>query len=512
MHPQAILSLPALTTALTPNYTTSPAGNPFIPGWYADPNANFFPSTGQYWVYPTSSLPYDQQIYLDAFSSPDLINWTRHPSILTTTSVSWATRAVWAPCVVARNDKYYLYFGANDIQEGETTVGGIGVAVADSPAGPFVDALGKPLIGDYHYGAQPIDQDVFIDDDGQGYIYYGGHSHAVMAKLNDDMISLGNFSDGETYREITPPGYVEGPVVFKRKGRYYMMWSEGGWGGPDYAVAYGMADSPLGPFERRAKVLSQDSAVATGSGHNGVVNVPGTDIWYIVYHRRPLGETDQNHRVVCYDRMYFDAEGNIEPVRMLVRDDFSDGNLIGWKSYDAVHGGFEVVDGEMRNIIPKEGLNASWGLALMDTNFTDLVYEADVRIIEDHADDYDREARLVFRATKRGPEEFYYYDGYFAAISANLNRIMIGKSFYGSGDMGLGEADMDIEVGRTYHVKVTAVGNKFELFVDDMADPKVYGIDVESEFNPLYLNGTNGVYVSFAKAGFDNIAIDKLET
>jgi beta-xylosidase len=257
MLPQVLMGPSALASAIIPNYTTSESGNPFIAGWYADPDADFFDS--QYWVYPTASLPYDEQTYLDAFSSPDLVHWTKHPSILTTASVSWARRAVWAPCVVHRNGKYYLYFGANDIQPGDGQMGGIGVAISDHPNGPFADAIGKPLISDYHHGAQPIDQDVFVDDDGQAYIYYGGHSHAVMAKLNEDMVSLGAFEydDGSTeiFRDITPPGYVEGAVVFKRQGWYYMMWSEGGWGGPDYAVAYGTADTPLGPFDRVAKIL-----------------------------------------------------------------------------------------------------------------------------------------------------------------------------------------------------------------------------------------------------------------
>ncbi|GKT54254.1 glycosyl hydrolase [Colletotrichum tofieldiae] len=193
----------------TPDYTTSKAGNPFV--------------DGQYWVFPTSSCAYDEQTYLDAFSSPDLVYWTKHDNILTSDQVSWAKRAIWAPAHIERNAKYYLYFSANDIQEGENSVGGIGVAVADTPEGPYKDAIGKPLIGEYHNGAQPIDQDVFIDDDGQAYIYYGGHGHANIAKLNGDMISIGSFSDGTQFKEITPQNYVEGPLMFKRNGKYYLM-------------------------------------------------------------------------------------------------------------------------------------------------------------------------------------------------------------------------------------------------------------------------------------------------
>jgi hypothetical protein len=92
------------------------------------------------------------------------------------------------------------------------------------------------------------------------------------------------------------------------------MWSEGGWGGPDYSVAYAIADSPLGPFKRIGKILKQDAEVATGAGHHSVLQIPGKDQWYIVYHRRPLGETHPDHRVTCIDIMEFDENGFIKPV------------------------------------------------------------------------------------------------------------------------------------------------------------------------------------------------------
>jgi beta-xylosidase len=102
--------------------------------------------------------------------------------------------------------------------------------------------------------------------------------------------------------------------MFIRNGKYYFMWSEGGWTGPNYAVAYAIADSPLGPFQRIGKILQQDPKVATGAGHHSVIKLPGKDVYYIVYHRRPLGETDGNHRATCIDRMEFDEQGHIKPV------------------------------------------------------------------------------------------------------------------------------------------------------------------------------------------------------
>ena len=188
--------------------------------------------------------------------------------------------------------------------------------VADNPAGPFKDALGKPLIDKFVNGAQPIDQFVYKDDDGQYYMYYGGWGHCNMVKLAPDLLSIVPFEDGTLYKEVTPEKYVEGPFMLKRNGKYYFMWSEGGWTGPDYCVAYAIADSPFGPFKREAKILQRDPNIGTGAGHHSVVKGPGEDEWYIIYHRHPLGETDGNARVTCVDRMYFDKDGKIKPIKM----------------------------------------------------------------------------------------------------------------------------------------------------------------------------------------------------
>lgn len=289
------------------------SGNPIFPGWYADPEAAIFSKA--YWVYPTFSDKYEKQVHFDAFSSTDLVTWTKHANVLDSSNVKWAKRAMWAPALVQKGGKYYFFFGANDIQN-DQTVGGIGVAVADKPEGPFKDYLGKPLIDKIVNGAQPIDQFVFKDTDGQYYIIYGGWGHCNIAKLNSDFTAIVPFKDGTIYRSITPEGYVEGPVMFIRNGKYYFMWSEGGWTGPDYRVAYAIGDSINGPFKRIGTVLKQDAAVATGAGHHSVIKVPGKDEYYIVYHRRPLTETDGNHRVTCIDKMEFNADGTIKPVQI----------------------------------------------------------------------------------------------------------------------------------------------------------------------------------------------------
>jgi len=287
------------------------SGNPLFPGWYADPEGAIF--NNQYWIYPTFSAPYNKQVFLDAFSSPDLITWTKHPAIVDTAAIKWARRAMWAPAIVEKQGRYYLFFGANDIQN-NAEKGGIGVAVSNAPGGPFTDYLGKPLVDKFYNGAQPIDQFVFHDSNGQYYLIYGGWRHCNIAKLNNGFTGFIPFDDGTVFKEITPEKYVEGPYMFVRNGKYYFMWSEGGWTGPDYSVAYAMADSPLGPFKRIGKILQQDTAIATGAGHHSIIKIPGKDIWYIVYHRRPLTEKDGNSRVTCIEHMYFDKDGFIKPV------------------------------------------------------------------------------------------------------------------------------------------------------------------------------------------------------
>jgi beta-xylosidase len=287
------------------------SGNPVFPGWYADPEGIIFDK--QYWIYPTYSAPYDKQVFFDAFSSSDLVTWKKHPKIIDTTQIKWARRALWAPSIIKKENQYFLFFGANDIQN-DNEYGGIGVAVSDKPQGPFRDHLGKPLIDKFHNGAQPIDQFVFHDADGKYFLIYGGWRHCNIAQLNNDFNGFIPFQNNEIFKEITPEGYVEGPFMFIRNGKYYFMWSEGGWTGPDYSVAYAMADSPFGPFKRIGKVLQQDSRIATGAGHHSVIKQQ--ENWYIVYHRRPLSETDGNSRVTCIDQMYFDEQGYIKPIQI----------------------------------------------------------------------------------------------------------------------------------------------------------------------------------------------------
>lgn len=467
------------------DFTTSESGNPFIEGWYADPDTEYY--NNEYWVFPTWSDVYEQQTHMDAFSSPDLVHWTKHENIITAENVSWAHKAMWAPAAIERDGKYYLYFGANDIlidEIEEGLVGGIGVAVADRPEGPYVDAIGEPLIGDFYNGAQPIDQDVFIDDDGQAYIYYGGHDHCNVAKLNDDMISLGTFEDGSTFKEVTPENYTEGAQMIKRNGVYYFMWSEGGWTGPDYSVSYAMADNPLGPFERLANILKQDSAVARGSGHNGVFHVPETDIYYITYHRRPLSETDGNHRESCYERMYFEEDGTIREITMLIKDNFADGNMYGWNTTGS---GIWAVEGEKLKGVSHDGLS----LALLDTNFTDVKMDVKVSALDFTTGDT---PLLVFRASDIKGGDYYW-----ARLKEDKVEVGITK---GGEQSVLAEGTGSFESDTECSIRIVAVGSEIEVFVDDMESAIVSVIDESLEI------GANGVAV-FGTATFDDVSVSR---
>ena len=149
------------------------ANNPILPDWYADPQIRLYGDT--YWIFPTPSKEFKEQIYLDAFSSKDLKTWKKHPNIMTTNAFPWAKGAVWAPDAIEKSGRYYIFFGANNAYPIDRAKrdfrlsdrfdlskrGGIGVGVADRPEGPYRDLIGKPLIEEFWNAAQPIDQYVF---------------------------------------------------------------------------------------------------------------------------------------------------------------------------------------------------------------------------------------------------------------------------------------------------------------------------------------------------------------
>ena len=323
-HPPSSISGTDPESAKGPVAEADNSTNPIAEGWYADPDGVRFGSS--YWVYATISVVFGDQGAFDAFSSesPSSGEWKAHPGIFSSSAptTTWARHSFWAPCVVESGGRYYFYYTANNPVEAAETYSGIGVAVADNPAGPFEDLLEEPLVGARVAGANPMDQMVFVDDDGARYLIWGG-SRALISPLEDDMVTLGAWEDGDEDedrepRDITPnEGYGEGPYMLKHDGRYYFMWSEGGYGTPDYRVAYAVADSVTGPFERVGLILEKDAAgaVADGPGHHSIVKDDDGDYW-IIYHRRIVGDDVADHRVIAVDRFEFNDDGSIRPVVM----------------------------------------------------------------------------------------------------------------------------------------------------------------------------------------------------
>ncbi|MFE0865727.1 family 43 glycosylhydrolase [Streptomyces rochei] len=283
-----------------------PTRSPVLPGLYADPDVRYM--DGRYWIYPTTDgFPGWSGTRFKAFSSRDLVHWTDHGVILDLgPDVAWADGNAWAPAIAERDGTYYFYFCAEQQ---------IGVAVADSPAGPFKDALGGPLVGKGRFSGQMIDPSVFTDDDGRSYLYWG-NGHGYVVPLNDDMMSF----DASRVKDITPENFREGSFVVKRDGTYYFMWSEDDTRSEDYHVAYATGPTPLGPWTKRGTILSKRPEYGIlGTGHHSVVNAPGTDDWYVVYHRFALNGPggpggDGTHRETTIDRLRFAADGTIEPV------------------------------------------------------------------------------------------------------------------------------------------------------------------------------------------------------
>ena len=321
-----------------PNYK-----QPILPGFHADPEVLYSAKTKKYYIYSTTDgTPGWGGHDFSVFSSTNLIDWTDEGKMLDVKGdqVKWATGNAWAPCIIELKNskiiklkdatvggdyKYYFYYSAHNPQTNRKE---IGVAVSDSPTGPFVDS-GASIVTDADRpgearGGQAIDVDVFKDPKSGKYYLYWGNGFMAGAELNSDMLSIKK----ETITHMTPKGgnlqtwaFREGAYVFYRKGLYYFMWSVDDTGSPNYHVCYGTSKSPLGPIaidEQNYLVIKQmPEDKIYGTAHNSVLQIPGKDEWYIVYHRinkQFVNHEPGIHREVCIDRLTFDKQGRIIPV------------------------------------------------------------------------------------------------------------------------------------------------------------------------------------------------------
>ena len=244
------------------------------------------------------------------YSTTDMVNWTDHGSILSYKTFEWSRGDAWAGQCIYRNGKFYYYLPVNQKNGGNA----IGVAVSDSPTGPFKDAIGKPLLTGYGY----IDPTVYIDGDGQAYLYWG-NPNLWHVKLNGDMISynleLGivkedlkdeNFGYRAKKIDNRTASYEEGPWLFKRNSLYYLLYPAGGV--PEH-LAYSTAKSITGPWTYGDTIMHVIKDGGAFTNHPGYIEFKGKS--YLFYHNAALSGGGGFKRSVCIEPFTFNADGSI---------------------------------------------------------------------------------------------------------------------------------------------------------------------------------------------------------
>lgn len=252
---------------------------------------------------PNYKMP-DWHIY----STTDMKKWKHHGMKLSPLNFSWATGDAYAAQCVERNGKFY-WFVSTFHQKTDVSQGGaaIGVAVSDSPIGPFKDAIGKALVinemtKDKPHGWDDIDPTVLIDDDGQAYMYWGNGS-MKWVKLKPNMIEL----DGPITVD-TPKNFIEGPWVYKRNGWYYLVYASAGT--KPEMIEYCMSKSPTGPWEYKG--IIQENVVNSFTTHPGIIDYKGKS--YFFYHNGSLPTGGSYRRSICVDYMYYNEDGTIQKI------------------------------------------------------------------------------------------------------------------------------------------------------------------------------------------------------
>lgn len=243
------------------------------------------------------------------FSTTDMVNWTDHGNPARECDFKWADDRAWAAQCIERNGKFYLYVPVHSKLSGGMA---IGVAVADKVTGPYHDALGKPLYEDGKW--DHIDPTVFIDNDGQAYIYWG-NPRLYSAKLNEDMISFAS----EVKCDTTVQRYTEGPWIAhsQKKGQYIMMYAAGG---VPECIAYSVSKKPQGPWQYVGEIMSQTNDTKSFTNHSGFINFKGHD--YFFYHTGWLPGGGGFGRSVSVEEFAWQKDGKfpkIVPTREGVR-------------------------------------------------------------------------------------------------------------------------------------------------------------------------------------------------
>lgn len=244
------------------------------------------------------------------YSSTDMVNWTDHGAVLSYKDFEWSRGDAWAGQCIYRNGKFYFYVPVNEKNGGNA----IGVAVSDSPTGPFKDAIGEPLIKGYGY----IDPTVFIDDDGQAYMYWG-NPNLWHVKLNDDMLSYDeeygivkeelrddNFGYRSKKIDNRTAAYEEGPWMYKRNNLYYLFYPAGGV--PEH-LAYSTGPSVTGPWTYGDTIMHVIQEGGAFTNHPGVIDYKGQT--YLFYHNGALPGGGGFKRSVCVEAFEFNSDGSV---------------------------------------------------------------------------------------------------------------------------------------------------------------------------------------------------------
>lgn len=302
----------SLTTIIALFYTsTSIAQNPLNFGSKiktADPSAHVW-KDGRMYLYTSHDEECQEDFYMKdwhVFSSADLINWTDHGACLSAKDLSWADNYAWAPDCAYKNGKYYFCFPVgkgtkNRVDPSKSTKWmGIGIAVSDSPTGPFKDAIGAPL-WTKPYANDPC---LFVDDNNKAYLYFhaSGKDYHV-AEMADDMLSIkGDFI------KMDMGGHepkMEGPWVFKRKDKYYFTMPEN-----NKTLAYYMSDSPVGPWKYKGEIMSEEN---NSNNHHSIVEFKGQ--WILFYHKWiDSNPSCGKQRETCAEYLYFNEDGSIQKI------------------------------------------------------------------------------------------------------------------------------------------------------------------------------------------------------
>lgn len=268
-----------------------------------------------YWMYPTESG--SRRPIFAAYQSDDLRTWKRKGTILELSKIKWVPEDgarrhhAWAPALAVKGGKCYFYYS---VGPQNPTPSRIGVAVGNSPQGPFKDSGKALLTGDREFEA--IDPMVFVDPtDQKAWFYAGGSAGARLRvfEMADDMVSFKREVEIEQ-----PKNFTEGPFMHLHNKTYYLSYSYGKWNDSTYSVHYSTAPSPSGPWTYRGAVLESDET-HQGPGHHSFVQNPETKETFIVYHRWESPKKDRpmrGGRKIAVEKISYDEKGLIQPIKM----------------------------------------------------------------------------------------------------------------------------------------------------------------------------------------------------